>query len=321
MALSGIYVCQGGSWLNRGELSEAAAALRLANAATDPLRSAAAEVSYGAVFMARVLVESGDLAGAREVLASYPPMPPGSDADGLAQRAEAELLIAERRWSEALEVTDRYRDALPDRVVNPAWAPWRSLQAEVLAGLQRQDEAIVLLEEEMVWARRWGAVAPIARVLRLLGTIGRTPILDLLHEAVELTDGSYASLERARALVALGSAMRRGRKPSAAREPLRAGLELAVRCGATPLADHARTELYAAGGRPKRDALTGPDSLTPSERRVAELAADGLGNREIAQALFVTSRTVEFHLTSVYRKLGISARAALSEMLARSTSV
>jgi DNA-binding CsgD family transcriptional regulator len=285
------------------------------------LHSAAAEVSWGAVFMAQVLIESGDLRGARELMASHPPVPPGSDADGMARHTEAALLIAERRWAEALEMTDRYRDALRDGVVNPAWAPWRSLQAEALAGLQRQDEAIVLLEEEMVWARRWGAAGPIARVLRLLGTIGRTPTLDLLQEAAEITEGSYAQLERAKALIALGSALRRGRKPSAAREPLRGGLELAVRCGATTLADHARTELYAAGGRPKRDALTGPDSLTPSERRVAELAAGGLGNREIAQALFVTSRTVEFHLTSVYRKLGISARAALSEMLARSTSV
>ena len=321
LALAGIYICQGGSWLTRGELGEAAASLRLANGATDPLHSAAAEVSYGAMFMARVLIQSGDLTGARELMASHPPMPHGSDADGLARHAEAELLIAERRWADALEATERYRDTLRDRVVNPAWAPWRSLRAEALAGLQRQDEATVLLEEEMEWARRWGAAGPIARVLRLLGTIGRAPTLDLLHEAVEITEGSYAQLEQARALIALGSALRRGRKPSAAREPLRGGLELAARCGATTLADHARTELYAAGGRPKRDALTGPESLTPSERRVAELAAEGLGNREIAHVLFVTSRTVEFHLTSVYRKLGISARAALSEMLERSTSV
>jgi DNA-binding CsgD family transcriptional regulator len=158
------------------------------------------------------------------------------------------------------------------------------------------------------------------RTLRLLGTVGRAPDIERLREAVEITEGSPARLEHAKALVALGSALRRGRKRTQAREPLRRGLELAAQCGATPLADHARTELYAAGGRPQREALTGPDSLTPSERRVAELAAEGHGNREIAQALFVTPRTVESHLTSVYRKLGISARAGLSDVLERGVS-
>jgi DNA-binding CsgD family transcriptional regulator len=317
MALSGIYVCQGVAWLARGELAEAEAALRRANGVADPWRSAPAEISYGAAFMARVLIERGDLPGARDLLARQPPMPPGSDADGIAWHAEAELLIAERHWAEALTAADRYRDTLRDRVVNPAWAPWRSLRAQALSGLQRQDEAIEMLEQELLRARNWGAAGPVARVLRLLGTIGREGPLDTLREAVEVAEESTARLERAKALVALGSALRRGRKPSAAREPLRRGLELALQCGAPAVADQARTELYASGGRPKRDALTGPDSLTPSERRIAQLAAEGQGNREIAQALYITPKTVEFHLTSVYRKLGINARVGLTEILKR----
>ncbi len=90
---------------------------------------------------------------------------------------------------------------------------------------------------------------------------------------------------------------------------------MAQRCGAATLAETAKTELYAAGGRPRREALTGPESLTPSERRIADLAADGLTTRDIAQALFVTPRTVEGHLTHVYRKLGISTRTALAGLL------
>ncbi len=266
--------------------------------------------------MAKLLIERGDLAGARVLLARQPPMPPGSDIDALTRRADTELLIAERSWLEALAASDRYRATLRERVVNPAWAPWRSLRAQALAGLGRHEEAIELLEQELGWARRWGAPGPVSRALRLLGTIGSEERVDALREAVEVADGSGARLERAQALVALGSALRRSREPSAAREPLRRGLELAAQCGALPLADQARTELYAAGGRPKRDVLTGPDSLTPSEGRIAELAADGQGNREIAQALFVTPKTVEFHLTSVYRKLGISTRAQLSRALA-----
>ncbi len=176
-----------------------------------------------------------------------------------------------------------------------------------------------MLEQELLGVRRWGAPGPVARVLRLLGTIGRQGRLDTLREAVEVAEESSARLEHAKALVALGSALRRGRKPSAAREPLRRGLELASQCGAPPVVDQARAELYAAGGRPKRDALSGPDSLTPSERRIAELAAEGHGNREIAQALYVTPKTVEFHLTSVYRKLGINARFGLTEILKRAS--
>ena len=92
-------------------------------------------------------------------------------------------------------------------------------------------------------------------------------------------------------------------------------VRIASHCGAQPLAEHARNELYAAGGRPRREALTGPESLTPSERRVAELAAAGQSNRDIARTLYVTPKTVEVHLTSVYRKLGIRSRAALSKAL------
>ena len=109
---------------------------------------------------------------------------------------------------------------------------------------------------------------------------------------------------------ALGSALRLARKPSDARAPLRDAFEIASHCGAQPLAEHARNELYAAGGRPRRQALTGPESLTPSERRVAELAAGGESNRDIARALYVTPKTVEVHLTSVYRKLGIRSRGS-----------
>src|SRR6202000_3473863 len=96
-----------------------------------------------------------------------------------------------------------------------------------------------------------------------------------LREAVAVVEPSSARLEHAKALVALGAALRRAGQRAESREPLRRGCELATRGGATPVADAARAELYSAGGRPRRDALSGPASLTPSERRVAELAAEG----------------------------------------------
>jgi DNA-binding CsgD family transcriptional regulator len=100
------------------------------------------------------------------------------------------------------------------------------------------------------------------------------------------------------------------------REVLRPALDLAHRCGALALTERTRTELIAAGGRPRRLVLSGLDSLTPSERRVAQLAAAGLTNGEIAQHLFITARTVEGHLTHAYQKLDISSRDQLPEALA-----
>jgi len=148
--------------------------------------------------------------------------------------------------------------------------------------------------------------------LRALARTGDTEeAVELLSRAVDLTTDSPARLERAKALVDLGTALRRTNRRTAAREPLRAALDLAERGGMLLLAERARAELRACGARPRRTALTGLESLTPAERQVAVLAAQGHGNREIAQRLYVTRRTVETHLTHAFSKLGISGRADL----------
>jgi DNA-binding CsgD family transcriptional regulator len=114
----------------------------------------------------------------------------------------------------------------------------------------------------------------------------------------------------------LGAALRRAGHRAESREILRPALDLAHRCAALALTERARTELLAAGGRPRRLVLSGLDSLTPGERRVAQLAAAGLSNRDIAQNLFITARTVEGHLTHAYHKLAITAREQLPAALA-----
>jgi DNA-binding CsgD family transcriptional regulator len=96
-------------------------------------------------------------------------------------------------------------------------------------------------------------------------------------------------------------------------------LDLAARCGATPLAKRVRDEALAAGARPRRPWTSGVQALTPSELRVARLAAQALGNREIAQALFITTKTVSDHLTSAYRKLNISSRDQLATVMTANT--
>ena len=317
-AVCGVHLWRGWTWLQRGELAEAEASLWEAHEETVLVEEQdGAGMAYVVGFLARVLIERGDLAGARSVLAHDIDPGPGSDGDGLMRRAKVELLLSEGEWSRALQEAKEY-GARVCAGQNPAWTPWMSLQAVALDGLGKRDQALELLERELELARHWGAPAPLGRTLRLLGTLHGRSGLEMLQEAVDVTDVQATRLEHAKALIALGSALRRTRQPSRSRDPLRAGFEIAARASAKRLAEHARTELYAAGGRPRRSALAGRESLTPSELRIAELAGEGQSNREIAQALFVTPKTVEVHLTSVYRKLGISARGGLAGALSQS---
>jgi DNA-binding CsgD family transcriptional regulator len=146
---------------------------------------------------------------------------------------------------------------------------------------------------------------------------GGAPGITLLERSVHVLESTSNRLDLAQALVELGAALRRANRRSDAREPLRRGMELAHHCGATPLAERARQELVACGARPRRPVRTGIDSLTATERRVAELAANGMSNPEIAQALFVSRRTVETHLGHSYAKLDIRSREQLADQLKR----
>jgi len=142
---------------------------------------------------------------------------------------------------------------------------------------------------------------------------------DLLQEAATHLERSPAQLEHARALVDYGAAIRRNGYRADARKPLREGLDLAHRCGATALTQRAREELKATGARPRRQVLSGRDALTPTEARVAHMAAEGQSTPEIAQALFVTPKTIETHLSHTYQKLHIHQRADLIEALHQTT--
>ena len=197
---------------------------------------------------------------------------------------------------------------------NPSFLPWRSTLATILAPTD-PHRARDLAESELERARELGQPRGIGVALRACGrTIGGAEGLECLAQSVEVLRDSPANLELAHSLVALGSALRRAGRRSAAREPLREGLVLAQRCGADALAEAAQEELIVSGARPRREVLAGPDSLTPSEWRVAELAAAGMQNREIAQALFVTSKTVGTHLAHIYQKLGLSGQNARDQL-------
>jgi DNA-binding NarL/FixJ family response regulator len=156
---------------------------------------------------------------------------------------------------------------------------------------------------------------PKGAALRALGGIPQ------LEEACALLETSPNRLEYTRALVDLGAALRRANRRNDAREPLRRALDLADRGGMRLLARRARHELQSAGARPRRAALSGVDSLTPAEHRVALLAADGLTNREIAEQLYVTQRTVETHLTHAFQKLDVTSRSELGTVVGEAVAV
>jgi DNA-binding CsgD family transcriptional regulator len=139
--------------------------------------------------------------------------------------------------------------------------------------------------------------------------------LDQLGEAVAVLDGSGINLELARALADHGAALRRRGNRRDARQPLRRALDLATRCSAPRLAGRVREELLAAGARPRRERIAGVEALTASQRRIAQLAAQGLTNRQIAQALFVSLPTVVTHLRHCYQKLDINSRQQLTGAL------
>ena len=196
-----------------------------------------------------------------------------------------------------------------------AWTHWRPLASQAHFALGESEEADRISSETVALARAYGANHYLGLALRTAGVVAGDGGIDLLEEAVCVLERSQARLEHARALVDLGAALRRANRRSQAREPLASGLELARRCGATALAERAGEELDAAGARQRRFVTSGCDSLTPSERRIAQMAGEGRSNREIAQALFVTQKTVEMHLSNAYRKLDIRSRGELAERL------
>jgi DNA-binding CsgD family transcriptional regulator len=314
-SISSIHLWLGFSHTRRGDLAAAEESLRAAYSEYRSWGFGEYAITLISCLLTDVLRERGRLDEAASLFAPIGGEPPGLNSTGWWLSARSALLTATGRAEEAAVAADELRvycDRMPD--AGRLW--WRSLKAEALDRLDRRDEALAVARDELEVTRAFGAPWCLGRTLRVLGTIERDDGIANLREAVAVLEGSTARLEHAKALAALGVALRRARKPTEAREPLRRALELAGVCGAEGLAEQVRSELYATGSRPRREALSGVESLTPSERRVVDLAAAGRSNREIAQELYVTPKTVEVHLSNAYRKLGIGSRRELAGVLA-----
>jgi DNA-binding CsgD family transcriptional regulator len=230
--------------------------------------------------------------------------------------ARARLRLLEHDPAGALEDACESGRRVAAAGVSSRQIPWRSTAALAAMALGQRERAQQLAAEELKRAQRTHVARTCGMALRLVGLIeGGDAGIARLRDAVSMLEHSPSRLEYARALIDLGSLLRRAGQRTASRQPLRDGLDLAVRSGALALAETAREELRASGARPRRAALRGVESLTASEYRVAVLAADGLSNRDIAQELFVTTKAVEYHLRHVFQKLEISSRTELPPAL------
>jgi DNA-binding CsgD family transcriptional regulator len=270
--------------------------------------------------IADALLEAGDIDGARAALAASgfgETIPEGWQFFPLIQ-SRGRLRIADGHTQAGIDdMLTGQRVLARCGIANPAGAPCRSAAALALAHLGRRAEAQELLADELAAARRFGAPGTLGIALRAAGLVeGGTSGIDLLRQAVAQLERSPARLQHARALADLGAALRRNGRRREAQQTLRQALDLADRCGGKAVADQARSELVITGARPRRSRISGVQALTASERRVAQLAADGLTNRQIAQALFVSHPTVVTHLSHCYQKLNITSRGQLADALA-----
>ena len=262
----------------------------------------------------------GDLDAAHATSARADLLLGGEDMpDDFLLTARAKLALAEGRTQDALTMAQLSREHLRGTpLVGPGSFLWPPVAVAALLALERPDEARALAAADLVAARAFGAPWRTGLALHAAALVAPDPDerRALLEDAVAHHARAGVRLERARALHDLGRAL----VATGEREPARAamveGLTLADHCGATVLAAELRAALVATGARPRRAHHSGPLALTAAERRSANLAAAGRPNAEIAAALFVTTKTVEKHLSAAYRKLGVGSRSQLGAALA-----
>jgi DNA-binding CsgD family transcriptional regulator len=191
---------------------------------------------------------------------------------------------------------------------------WRADYVEALLELGRSDDAVHVLAAWEADAARLGRGWVLAQVTRCRGLVAAArgnvgQAVSLLEHAIERHEAVGDPFGRARTLLALGVVRRRARQKRAAREAIEAALAGFEGLGAATWVENAQAELGRVGGR------TRVEGLTPAERRVADLVAEGRTNREVAATLFLGERTVASHLTRIYAKLGVRSRTELARRL------
>jgi DNA-binding CsgD family transcriptional regulator/tetratricopeptide (TPR) repeat protein len=268
--------------------------------------------------LAGAQIAAGDLGAAAATLAAVPTsdIRPDTHVGAVVLEAFARLRLAQARWQATIEACDACAAwEMQFGVQHGGWITWRAFAAQAHAALGDTKTARALADEGVALARKYGVPRTLGLSLQGAGLVARDGV-PLLEEAVRVLTAGGVQAEAAAAQRDLGLAQIVAGDVDAARETLDAALMAAEVVGAVPVAQTARDALVSLGARPRRRSVAGADALTPAERRVAELAAAGQSNRDVAEGLFLTLKTVENHLTSVYRKLGIGSRAQLADRLA-----
>jgi DNA-binding CsgD family transcriptional regulator len=303
----------------RGDLANAAADIEPILAAAESAKTLSFAALISLITRVMLLIDDGrpDVA---EQQARAAQIPPGFErgfmaahlrhGEGAAQLAQGKFDHAAATLTEVGELCEA------NGVCTPALFPWRSDLALALAGTDRHEEGVSLAMTDLRLAEECDIDRARGHALRALGLLsGGEAGLAQLEAAVQAFARSPARVELGWASYELGAALRRANRRRDARAPLDRALDLGLGCGAKLLTERSHEELQALGARPRNVMLTGAESLTAAERRVCRLASEGLRNTDIAQALFISLRTVETHLGHAYRKLDIASRGELSQAL------
>lgn len=298
----------------RGHINDAAADAQATLECLHPQGHSHAQTALAVLI--HCMIEKGDLEAAAKLVErvdAFPPTPtPAINAYVGLARGRYYLRIrnldAARNALDATE--EQCRDFSTD---NPASLPWRSLSGLIAYVSGDHTRGQRLIQEEVRLSRMYEVAIPLGVALqRRAFTEQGQQALDTFAEAVDVLQDTQAVVHLARAHAGLGRGLRRAGQRVRARDHLKTGLDLAHRSGATALVTEIREEMAAAGGRPRRPAMTGVDALTPTELRIARLAEQGLSNSDIAEQTFVSRSTIAWHLRNIYRKLQIDSRAALT---------
>ena len=314
LSIASIHTWAGGTHYYRGELVEA----------EDSLQSSLDQFKrwgigpptdwHARAFLAGTLTARGDRDGAWRQINAVEDREDTSDAIGWWFFSKIDLLMAEGRWDAVIAVTDEVLARFP-------WASrsgvvvFEAMKSVALSMLGYRDEGLQLAHQSLERAERFGTPTSQGPMLRLLALLEPHRALEHLHHSLELLETSNNRLQYAKTLLSLGTVLRHTGSDDEARRHLRLALELGEASGARTLVDDARRELVEAGEEVTIEPPTGAAALTPTERRVAELAAAGSGQHEIAQALFLTPGDVATYLAGAYRKLGVGAREELAGAL------
>jgi len=319
--LVAVYSTLGLLKLRLGALPEADAAARVALHVAEE-GDFAPGLPFAATVQADICVAGGALEEAEALLDRLPRsgLPPGVGTV-LIPAARGRLRLAQGRASEALVEFEACMalwrsDVWGIEMHDAGYLHARSGAAQALLALGNIRRAGELAEAELADVRRFAGRRALGVALRVAGLArGGKEGLAALEESVAVLAQSPAALERAQSLVEWGAALRRAGRRHDAHRALSQGLDAAARGAARPLIVRAREELRIAGARPRRDWTSGVEALTPSELRIVRLAREGRSNRQIAQELFLSIKTVEGHLARAYGKLDITTRRELDRVL------